>query len=91
MELTLGQLGTLSPEVRGYQMLSVMRAVMMMPNATVFSHLRSSDHEEFNSLLLGELEAEVHPVQVSECQATLAQTLTGTNRDSYSPTKGTRP
>ncbi|KAF9642263.1 hypothetical protein BDM02DRAFT_3193586 [Thelephora ganbajun] len=48
---------------RGYRMLLVMRAVTMMPNSTVSACLLSSDHEEFDSLLSGELEAEVHPVR----------------------------
>ncbi|KAF9642103.1 hypothetical protein BDM02DRAFT_3193917 [Thelephora ganbajun] len=68
-----------SPEARGYQMLSVMRAMMMMPNANIFSCLHSSDmvggelqlvfpisQEDFDSLLSGELQAEVHPVLVPE-------------------------
>ncbi|KAF9642807.1 hypothetical protein BDM02DRAFT_3192647 [Thelephora ganbajun] len=64
-------LPTQSLEARGYQMLSVMRAVTLMLNATVSARLLSSDHvgrelqliflvsqEEFDSLLSGELEAE---------------------------------
>ncbi|KAF9643324.1 hypothetical protein BDM02DRAFT_3191825 [Thelephora ganbajun] len=64
---------------RGYWMLSVMRAVTMMPNSTVSARLLSSDHvggelqlvfpisqEEFNSLLSGELEAEVRPIVVQD-------------------------
>ncbi|KAF9642637.1 hypothetical protein BDM02DRAFT_3192892 [Thelephora ganbajun] len=77
VELTRGQLVTLSPEVRGYRLLSVMRAVTLMPNGTVFSHLRSSDfvggelqlvfplnQEDFDALVSGELSAEVRPVTV---------------------------
>ncbi|KAF9643532.1 hypothetical protein BDM02DRAFT_3191498 [Thelephora ganbajun] len=44
MMLSQEQPQTLSLEARGYWMLSMMRAVMMMPNAMVHSHLRSSDH-----------------------------------------------
>ncbi|KAF9643204.1 hypothetical protein BDM02DRAFT_3192055 [Thelephora ganbajun] len=70
---------TLSPGARGYRLLSVMRAVMMMPNSTVFTRLWSSDNiggelqlifpisqEEFDSLLAGEIEAEVRQVQELE-------------------------
>ncbi|KAF9642048.1 hypothetical protein BDM02DRAFT_3194019 [Thelephora ganbajun] len=66
------QMETLSLGARGYRLLSVMRAVMMMPNSTVFARLRSSDNvggelqlifpisqEEFDSLLVGEIEAKV--------------------------------
>ncbi|KAF9643178.1 hypothetical protein BDM02DRAFT_3192086 [Thelephora ganbajun] len=75
MSLTREQLQTQSLGVRGYQMLSVMRVVTMMPNSMVSAHLLSSDHmggelqlvfpisqEEFDSLLSGELEAEVRLV-----------------------------
>ncbi|KAF9643209.1 hypothetical protein BDM02DRAFT_3132580, partial [Thelephora ganbajun] len=77
--LTPGQLQTQSLGARGYWMLSVMRVVMLMPNSTVSARLLSSDHvsgklrlvsllsqEEFDSLLSGELEAEVHPVTVQD-------------------------
>ncbi|KAF9643231.1 hypothetical protein BDM02DRAFT_3191996 [Thelephora ganbajun] len=73
------QTGIPSPEARGYRMLSVMRAVTMMPNTTVSTCLLSSDfvggelqlvfpisQEEFDLLALGEMEAEVRPVVVSE-------------------------
>ncbi|KAF9642951.1 hypothetical protein BDM02DRAFT_3192423 [Thelephora ganbajun] len=69
----------LSLEARGYWMLSVMRAVMMMPNSTVSTRLLSSDHvggelqlifpvsqEDFNNLLSGELEVGVRPIEVPE-------------------------
>ncbi|KAF9648383.1 hypothetical protein BDM02DRAFT_3187144 [Thelephora ganbajun] len=69
--LIQGQSLILSLEVRGYRMLSVMRAMTMMLNATVSACLLSSDNvggelqlvflisqEEFDSLLSGELEAE---------------------------------
>ncbi|KAF9644581.1 hypothetical protein BDM02DRAFT_3190470 [Thelephora ganbajun] len=77
--LTREQAVTLSPEARGYRLLSVMRAVTMMPNGTVFSCLCSSDfvggelqlvfpiaQEDFDALMSGELSAEVLPVSVSE-------------------------
>ncbi|KAF9642754.1 hypothetical protein BDM02DRAFT_3192731 [Thelephora ganbajun] len=77
--LTWEQVATLSPEVRGYRLLSMMQAVMMMPNGTIFSRLQSSDHvggelqlvfplsqEDFNALMSGELSAEVGPVTISE-------------------------
>ncbi|KAF9643084.1 hypothetical protein BDM02DRAFT_3132665 [Thelephora ganbajun] len=64
--LTLEQLQTQSLGARGYQMLSVMRVVTLMPNMTVSACLLSSDHEEFDSLLSGELEAEVHPIVVQD-------------------------
>ncbi|KAF9650455.1 hypothetical protein BDM02DRAFT_3127624, partial [Thelephora ganbajun] len=44
MELTQDQQQILNQEARGYRMLSVMRAVTMMPNLTVSAHLLSSDH-----------------------------------------------
>ncbi|KAF9644395.1 hypothetical protein BDM02DRAFT_3190635 [Thelephora ganbajun] len=79
MELTQEQMGIRSPEVRGYRMLSMMRAVTMMPNSTVSACLLSSDfvggelqlvfpisQEEFDSLVLGEMEAEVCPVVLTE-------------------------
>ncbi|KAF9642163.1 hypothetical protein BDM02DRAFT_3193780 [Thelephora ganbajun] len=79
VELTLGQSATLSPEVRGYCLLSMMRVVMMMLNATVFSHLCSYDfvggelqlvfpisQEDFDSLMSGEMSAEVHSVTIPE-------------------------
>ncbi|KAF9642463.1 hypothetical protein BDM02DRAFT_3193187 [Thelephora ganbajun] len=65
--LTQEQLQTQSLGARGYRMLSVMRAVTLMPNMTVSTCLLSSDHvgsklqlvflisqEEFDSLLSGE-------------------------------------
>ncbi|KAF9642275.1 hypothetical protein BDM02DRAFT_3193562 [Thelephora ganbajun] len=77
--LTREQLATLSLEVRGYCLLSMMRVVTLMPNATIFSCLRSSDfvsgelqlifplnQEDFNTLVSGELSAEVCPVVVSD-------------------------
>ncbi|KAF9642541.1 hypothetical protein BDM02DRAFT_3193055 [Thelephora ganbajun] len=77
--LTPEQVATQSLEARGYRLLSVMRAVMMMPNRTVFSRLCSSDmvggelqlvfplaQEDFDALLSGELSAEVRPIVVSE-------------------------
>ncbi|KAF9642331.1 hypothetical protein BDM02DRAFT_3193447 [Thelephora ganbajun] len=79
MQLTWEQMQTQSLGARGYRMLSMMRAVTMIPNSTVSARLLSSDHvggelqlvfpisqEEFNSLLSGELEAEVHPVMMQE-------------------------
>ncbi|KAF9642444.1 hypothetical protein BDM02DRAFT_3193233 [Thelephora ganbajun] len=79
VELTREQMGIRSPEVRGYWMLSVMRAVTMMPNSTVSARLLSSDfmggelqlvfpisQEEFDSLTSGEMEAEVHPIVSTE-------------------------
>ncbi|KAF9642124.1 hypothetical protein BDM02DRAFT_3193859 [Thelephora ganbajun] len=79
VELTQEQMQTQSLGARGYRMLSVMRVVMMMPNSTVSARLLSSDHmggelqlvfpisqEEFDSLLSGELEAEVHPVMIQD-------------------------
>ncbi|KAF9641916.1 hypothetical protein BDM02DRAFT_3194267 [Thelephora ganbajun] len=79
VELTQEQMGIQSPEARGYQMLSVMRAVTMMPNSTVSARLLSSDfvggelqlvfpisQEEFDSLALGEMEAEVRPIITAE-------------------------
>ncbi|KAF9643315.1 hypothetical protein BDM02DRAFT_3191857 [Thelephora ganbajun] len=79
VELTQEQMGIRSPEARGYRMLSVMRAVTMMPNSTVSTCLLSSDfvggelqlvfpisQEEFDSLASGEMEAEVHPVVISD-------------------------
>ncbi|KAF9642964.1 hypothetical protein BDM02DRAFT_3132739 [Thelephora ganbajun] len=79
MALTQELLLTWNLGARGYWMLSVMRAVMMMPNSTVSARLLSSDHvggelqlvfpisqEEFDSLLSGELEAEVHPIVVQD-------------------------
>ncbi|KAF9642511.1 hypothetical protein BDM02DRAFT_3193099 [Thelephora ganbajun] len=77
--LTQEQLETLSPEARGYHLLSVMWAVTMMPNATVYSHLQSSDfvsgelqlvfpigQEDFDALMSGELSAEVQPITILE-------------------------
>ncbi|KAF9642830.1 hypothetical protein BDM02DRAFT_3132834 [Thelephora ganbajun] len=79
VEVTWEQMGIWSPEARGYWMLSVMRAVMMMPNSTVSARLLSSDfvggelqlvfpisQEEFDSLASGEIEAEVRPVVSTE-------------------------
>ncbi|KAF9643208.1 hypothetical protein BDM02DRAFT_3192043 [Thelephora ganbajun] len=79
VELTPGSLATLSPEARGYQLLSMMRAVSLMPNGTVLARLHSSDNvggelqlvfplnqEDFDALVSGEMTAEVHPVTVSE-------------------------
>ncbi|KAF9643239.1 hypothetical protein BDM02DRAFT_3191973 [Thelephora ganbajun] len=71
--LTLEQLQTQSLGARGYWMLSVMRVVMMMPNVTVSACLLSSDHEEFDSLLSGELEAEVRPIVVQDVVQSGAQ------------------
>ncbi|KAF9642443.1 hypothetical protein BDM02DRAFT_3193239 [Thelephora ganbajun] len=86
MTLAQEQLQTQSLGARGYQMLSVMRAVTMMPNSTVSAHLLSSDHvggklqlvfpisqEEFDSLLSGELEAEVCLVKVQDVVQSGAQ------------------
>ncbi|KAF9642170.1 hypothetical protein BDM02DRAFT_3193761 [Thelephora ganbajun] len=86
MMLTLEQLQTQNLGARGYWMLSVMRAVTLMPNVTVSARLLSSDHvggelqlvfpisqEEFDSLLSGELEAEVHPVIVQDVVQSGAQ------------------
>ncbi|KAF9643314.1 hypothetical protein BDM02DRAFT_3132514 [Thelephora ganbajun] len=86
MELTWDQQQTQNLEVRGYRMLSVMRAVTMMPNSTVSACLLSSDHiggelqlvflisqEEFDSLLSGEVEAEVRPVMVQDVVQSGAQ------------------
>ncbi|KAF9642529.1 hypothetical protein BDM02DRAFT_3193067 [Thelephora ganbajun] len=77
--LTPAQVVTLSPEARGYRLLSMMRAVTMMPNTTVFSCLRSYDfiggelqlvfpiaQEDFDALMSGELSAEVCPITISE-------------------------
>ncbi|KAF9643643.1 hypothetical protein BDM02DRAFT_3191359 [Thelephora ganbajun] len=77
--LSREQMETLSPGARGYWLLSMMRAVMMMPNSTVFARLRSSDNvggelqlifpisqEEFDSLLSGEISAEVRAVWETE-------------------------
>ncbi|KAF9641981.1 hypothetical protein BDM02DRAFT_3194143 [Thelephora ganbajun] len=74
-----GSLVTLSPEARGYRLLSVMRAVSLMPNGTVLARLHSSDNiggelqlvfplnqEDFNALVSGEMTAEIRPVMVSE-------------------------
>ncbi|KAF9642441.1 hypothetical protein BDM02DRAFT_3133086 [Thelephora ganbajun] len=79
MEMIRGQQPIPSPAARGYRMLSMMRAVTMMPNSTVSARLLSSDsvggelqlvfpiaQEEFDSLLSGELEAEVHLVVVHD-------------------------
>ncbi|KAF9643551.1 hypothetical protein BDM02DRAFT_3132349 [Thelephora ganbajun] len=79
VELTREQMGIWSLEARGYRMLSVMRAVTMMPNSTVSARLLSSDfvggelqlvfpisQEEFDSLASGEMEAEVRPVVSTE-------------------------
>ncbi|KAF9642974.1 hypothetical protein BDM02DRAFT_3132729 [Thelephora ganbajun] len=79
VELTQEQMQTQSLGARGYRMLSVMRAVTMMPNSTVSARLLSSDHvggelqlvfpisqEEFDSLLSGELSAEVRPVMIQD-------------------------
>ncbi|KAF9642107.1 hypothetical protein BDM02DRAFT_3193910 [Thelephora ganbajun] len=79
VELTREQMGIWSPEARGYQMLSVMRAVTMMPNSTVSARLLSSDfvggelqlvfpilQEEFDSLVSGKMEVEVRPVVTAE-------------------------
>ncbi|KAF9642782.1 hypothetical protein BDM02DRAFT_3192701 [Thelephora ganbajun] len=79
MESTRGPLVTLSPEARGYRLLSVMRAVSLMPNGTVLAHLHSSNlvggelqlvfplnQEDFDALVSGEMTAEIHPVVVSE-------------------------
>ncbi|KAF9646785.1 hypothetical protein BDM02DRAFT_3130147 [Thelephora ganbajun] len=79
VELTREQMGIRSPEARGYRMLSVMQAVTMMPNSTVSARLLSSDfvggelqlvfpisQEEFDSLALGEMEAEVRSVVATE-------------------------
>ncbi|KAF9643598.1 hypothetical protein BDM02DRAFT_3191418 [Thelephora ganbajun] len=79
MTLSRELLQTLNLGVRGYQMLSVMRAVTMMPNSTVSTCLLSSDRvggelqlvflisqEEFDSLLSGELKAEVRPIETQE-------------------------
>ncbi|KAF9642859.1 hypothetical protein BDM02DRAFT_3192581 [Thelephora ganbajun] len=43
VESTRGSLATLSPEARGYRLLSVMRAVSLMPNGTVLARLHSSN------------------------------------------------
>ncbi|KAF9642544.1 hypothetical protein BDM02DRAFT_3193048 [Thelephora ganbajun] len=79
VELTQDQMGIRSPEARGYRMLSVMRAVTMMPNSTVSARLLSSDfvggelqlvfpisQEEFDSLASGEMEAEVQLIVTTE-------------------------
>ncbi|KAF9642378.1 hypothetical protein BDM02DRAFT_3193384 [Thelephora ganbajun] len=79
VELTREQMGIWSPEARGYRMLSMMRAVTMMPNSTVSARLLSSDfvggelqlvfpisQEEFDSLVSGEMEAEVRPIVSTE-------------------------
>ncbi|KAF9642522.1 hypothetical protein BDM02DRAFT_3193085 [Thelephora ganbajun] len=79
VESTRGSLVTLSPEARGYWLLSVMRAVSLMPNGTVLARLHSSDsvggelqlvfplnQEDFDALVSGEMTAEVRPVVISE-------------------------
>ncbi|KAF9643735.1 hypothetical protein BDM02DRAFT_3191271 [Thelephora ganbajun] len=79
MELTQGSSVTLSPEARGYRLLSVMQAVSLMPNRTVLAHLHSSDlvggelqlvfplnQEDFDALVSGEMTAEIRPVVASE-------------------------
>ncbi|KAF9652083.1 hypothetical protein BDM02DRAFT_3126684 [Thelephora ganbajun] len=79
VESTRGSLATLSPEARGYRLLSVMRVVSLMPNRTVLARLHSSDNvggelqlvfplnqEDFNALMSGEMTAEVRPVVISE-------------------------
>ncbi|KAF9642028.1 hypothetical protein BDM02DRAFT_3194053 [Thelephora ganbajun] len=79
VELTREQMGIRSPEARGYRMLSMIRAVTMMPNSTVSACLLSSDfmggelqlvfptsQEEFDSLALGEMEAEVRPIVTTD-------------------------
>ncbi|KAF9642596.1 hypothetical protein BDM02DRAFT_3192962 [Thelephora ganbajun] len=79
VESTRGSLATLSPEARGYRLLSVMRAVSLMPNGTVLARLHSSDlvggelqlvfplnQEDFDALVSGEMTAEVRPVVISE-------------------------
>ncbi|KAF9642203.1 hypothetical protein BDM02DRAFT_3133247 [Thelephora ganbajun] len=73
VEVTWEQLGTRSPEARGYRMLSVMRAVTLMPNVTVSACLLSSDLVEFDSLLSRELEAEVRPIVEQEVVRSGAQ------------------
>ncbi|KAF9642114.1 hypothetical protein BDM02DRAFT_3193894 [Thelephora ganbajun] len=78
-ESTWESLVTLSPEARGYRLLSVMRAVSLMPNGTVLARLHSSNlvggelqlvfplnQEDFDALVSGEMSTEVHPVTISE-------------------------
>ncbi|KAF9642674.1 hypothetical protein BDM02DRAFT_3234265 [Thelephora ganbajun] len=79
VELTQGPLVTLSPEARGYRLLSVMRAVSLMPNGTILARLHSSNlvggelqlvfplnQEDFDALVSGEMSAEIRPVVISE-------------------------